>query len=246
MKWGVIGIILLIFMIILGYFSYIYLPLFWMIVLGLMFAFLLVLGLATGDIRGVLIDDRNQMSLSRFQLVSWTLIIISAYFTLSLSRVHELYNSPDLISAMIIAVPWEIWTLLGIGTTALVGTNLILGDMKGRNYKKEENNEDQYENLNKEGVVCKNFSSEGAKFTDIFIGDELAECSNLNLAKIQMFFFTILILIAYSVLLLQLMSANSPNDINSFPSLSQDLVVLLGISNGGYLLQKAVPSTPTE
>ena len=82
------------FMIILGYFSYIYLPLFWMIVLGLMFAFLLVLGLATGDIRGVLIDDRNQMSLSRFQLVSWTLIIISAYFTLSLSRVHELYNSP--------------------------------------------------------------------------------------------------------------------------------------------------------
>lgn len=245
MKWGVIGIILIFFMIILGYFSYIYLPLFWMIILGLMFAFLLVLGLATGDIRGVLIDDRNQMSLSRFQLVSWTLIIISAYFTLSLSRVHELYNSPDLVSAMIIAVPWEIWTLLGIGTTALVGTNLILGDKKGKNYKKEENNEDPYINLNKEGVVCKNLSSKGAKLTDIFIGDELAECSNLNLAKIQMFFFTILILIAYSVLLLQLMSANSPKDINSFPPLSQDLVILLGISNGGYLLQKAAPSTPT-
>lgn len=246
MKWGLIGISLLFFMIILGYFSYIYLPLFWMLVLGLMFSFLLVLGLATGDIRGVLIDDRNQISLSRFQLVSWTLIIVSAYFTLSLSRVHAMYNSPDLVNAMIIAVPWEIWTLLGIGTTALVGTNLILGDMKGRDYKKEDNNPNKYKDLNKEGIVCKNISSKDAKFTDIFIGDELAECSNLNLAKIQMFFFTILILIAYSVLLLHLMGANSPNNINSFPLLSQDLVVLLGISNSGYLLQKAAPSTPTE
>jgi hypothetical protein len=199
------------------------------------------------------IDERNQMSLSRFQLVMWTLVVISAYFTMVLYNLH----TSNILDAMVIAVPSELWTVLGISVTALVGTNLILGGKKDQIPKddygiktadEKEGNEDN-KGLVREGVVCKNDFECQAKFTDIFTGDELAECSNVNLAKVQMFFFTIIILIGYSALLLYIMSSASSQTpfaaINTFPEISQDLAILLAISNGGYLLQKAAPSTPT-
>jgi len=187
------------------------------------------------------IDERNQVSLSRFQLVMWTLIVISAYFTMVLYNLH----TSNVLDAMVIAVPSELWTVLGISVTALVGTNLILGG------KKDQTPAGNYATMsNGDGVVCKNEFECQARFTDIFTGDELAECTNVNLAKVQMFFFTIIILLGYSALLLYIMISASNQSplvaINSFPEISQDLAILLAISNGGYLLQKAAPSTPTE
>lgn len=247
-NWGIWGVILILLMIVFGYGNIIIfnIPLIgrWILVLSLMFIFLLVLGKITGSTWGIFIDGRNQASLSRFQFVSWTLIIISAYFTLALSNIQSLsiqstvnpINETSLLNAIAIALPPEIWAQIGISTSALVGTNLIISNLYGQKYKKDENGK---------SIICKNENPADAKFSDIFKGDENEECDKINLAKVQMFYFTLIVLISYVVLLLQLMATKNP-PIEQFPTISEEFVILLAISNGGYLAQKAIPAKPTQ
>ncbi len=149
---------------------------------------------------------------------------------------------------MIIEVPWQLWALIGISITSIVGTPLILSQKKELTPKDAEKIDDELrkKRMKLEGTVCKNERIEDARFTDMFTGDEAADCSHINMAKVQMFFFTILIILAYSALLIKLMSHPPQDGITGFPPLSDDIVALLGLSNAGYLTQKAVPSTATE
>lgn len=60
----------------------------WLLILVLMAAFALLAGRGiTGYWRGILIDQRNKMSLSRLQLLVWTLVILSAIVTIVLTNV---------------------------------------------------------------------------------------------------------------------------------------------------------------
>jgi len=59
----------------------------WLLVAAVMGAFLIALGQRmSGRLEGILIDSRYKMSLSRFQMVLWTLVVFSAYFTIALPR----------------------------------------------------------------------------------------------------------------------------------------------------------------
>jgi hypothetical protein len=100
-------------------------------------------------------------------------------------------------------------------------------------------------NRTNEGTVCENQNIKDANFTDMFKGDEVADCATINMAKVQMFFFTIVIIVAYSLLILNLMIVRPPAEL-AFPEFSQELVTVLGLSNAGYLTEKAVPSTKTN
>ena len=63
-------------------------------VMVLMLLFMITLGLGiSGRPAGILVNEQNLMSLSRFQLVVWTVILLSAYLTMALERVHD--NIPD-------------------------------------------------------------------------------------------------------------------------------------------------------
>ena len=228
----------------------------WILILVLMIVFFGLLGLSYGELRWtkILIDDRKQMSLSRFQLVLWTLLILSAYLAIVLGRIHaiDITNpsaSAALQSAMIIAMPWQLIALLGISLTAVAGTSLILGTKKGIELTPDRatNIQDTLDKKNRknEGTVCENKNIKDANFTDMFKGDEVADCATINMAKVQMFFFTIVIIVAYSLLILNLMIVKPPDEL-AFPQFSQELVTVLGLSNAGYLTEKAVPSTKTN
>jgi hypothetical protein len=83
-----------------------------------------------------------------------------------------------------------------------------------------------------------------ARWSDLFSGEETANASVLDMAKIQMFFFTLVIVVAYcsalgSMFLDSLGANGSP--ISTFPSIHPSMVILLGISHTGYLTNKAVP-----
>ncbi len=59
----------------------------WVLTLILLAAFIVISGHGiTGLWRGALIDERNQMSLSRLQIVLWTVIVLSGYFTAALAN----------------------------------------------------------------------------------------------------------------------------------------------------------------
>src|SRR5262245_20912403 len=90
----------------------------WALILALLIAFLLVAGDGiTGRWAGVLIDERNKMSLSRFQLVLWTALLLSAFLAIAIARVREGMVADPLS----IALPQELWMLMGISTASLVG-----------------------------------------------------------------------------------------------------------------------------
>lgn len=261
----VFGIVLLLLLLVavigVGYFAL--LPGAWIIVGLVMTVFVGAVGLLTkGRWAGVLIDERNRMSLSRLQMVVWTLILVSAFVTLALQRIKV--GATD---AVAIGLPSLLWALMGISTTSLVGSPLLKSpkqnreptaqariraesrvSMASRRWKRETTAalDDQ-----REGILYANPNYEDASFLDIFCGDELNNFDRIDLAKVQMFYFTLIGVVSYAVLLFGMMAlAGGDNNqikmMNSFPNLSEGLVALLAISHAGYLTNAAITHTPSE
>ena len=86
------------------------------------------------------------------------------------------------------------------------------------------------------------------KLSDIFYGDETGNVNSVALDKVQMFFFTIAILLAYGVAIGTLLQeADLLNPLGfDFPAFSSSMVTLLGISHAGYLTVKSADKTEKE
>jgi len=181
------------------------------------------------------------MSLSRFQLVLWTLIILSAFLTIALSRIAA--NAT--VNPLNIAMQPELWALLGISTASLVGTPLLNGEKRQKEPDKKENKFPTDSNMENVGIVAVNKDSKYAAFSDMFKGDELTTANNINMAKVQMFFFTIIVALSYAALLYVLISwpkiLMAPSV--TFPLLTPAIIAILGISHAGYLVNKATDQT---
>ena len=96
-----------------------------------------------------------------------------------------------------------------------------------------------------EGLLYKNPIVSDASFTDMFEGNEVGNAAHVDLAKVQMFFFTMAVAIAYVVGLWDIISTEAIYGANfMFPSVSSGLVGVLGLSNLGYLASKGVDHTP--
>lgn len=202
----------------------------WIGTLILLSLFLLVVGRGlTGQWLGFLIDNRNKMSLSRFQLVLWLLLIGSAYLVAALSNIHIImFSSP--VNALSITIPSELLALFGVSATSFAGASVIL------NVKK-----------NAQQPIDTNTSREEAGWYDMFKGDDATNADYLDLSKVQMFYFTIILVLVYGVAMgtMFIGAGDGVNPrtlaITAFPALSATMVTLLGISQAGYLAYKAVP-----
>src|SRR5437660_4265573 len=101
----------------------------------LMLLFMITLGARiSGRPAGILINERNLISLSRFQLVMWTIIILSAYLTAAIGRIH----GGAIGDALAIGLDPTLWALLGISTTSLIGTPLLQSTKKAQNPDRKE------------------------------------------------------------------------------------------------------------
>jgi hypothetical protein len=221
----------------------------------LLFIFILIAGYGvTGRLSGLLIDNRNKWSLSRLQMILWIVVILSGYFTAALFNIVYYAKTGSPLS---IKIPGQLWLLMGISTTSLIGSPLILSNKKEKEPEKKEkiktfNNLALQKGIDKEkikdkvdsvGQVVVNADIKDAGISDLFKGEETGNAAYLDLGKIQMFFFTIILIIVYSALLFSKFAAG--NGIYSFPELDSGMIALLGISHGGYLINKAVPHSKT-
>jgi hypothetical protein len=107
----------------------------------------------------------------------------------------------------------------------------------------------EMEDKKKEGLLKVNESPQQASLGDIFQGDEIGNYQLIDLSKVQMFFFTVAIIISYGATLGRLLE-NSAAVLHPFgvnlPAFSATLNGLLGISHAGYLAVKSVDQTKTE
>jgi hypothetical protein len=198
-----------------------------------------LLGMAVhGDPLGVLIDERNKMSLSRLQITVWTVIILSALAAIGLSRVQANVNDP-----LAIAIPQELLWVLGITATALVGTPLIhkvKADAPARADAPAVAAPTLPEGQAMLGRLVVNTTSAGATWTDMFMGEEGPTADRIDLGKVQMFYFTAIAALVYALSVFQSLGG-SVSAVHSLPAVSGGLAALLGLSNGAYLLNKVVP-----
>lgn len=225
----------------------------WVTMMVLLAAFILVAGHGiTGYWFGALIDAQNKMSLSRFQMILWTILIMSAYLTAVLINI-QLGSSKE---ATDIALDPSLWALMGISTASLVGSPLLKSKKKAEPSAtlsppldtEEERTlkllKDQgVDEVVIEGQIVSNLSPDKASWGDLFKGEDVSTAGHLDLAKVQMFYFTVITLIAYGVVLGATFDKVS-RPITDFPELSAGILTLLGISHAGYLTSKAVGSSP--
>ena len=93
----------------------------WVILMVLILWFIYLLGQYNlSRPMGIFINEQNIMSLSRMQIVAWTLVIVSALFVMVCVRL--IYGEPDPFG---IIIDWHVWAVLGLSASAAVGGPLI-------------------------------------------------------------------------------------------------------------------------
>lgn len=221
--------------------------------LGILVLLVLVATIAghgiTGLWRGLFIDERNKLSLSRLQMALWTIVILSGFLTSALSNLAAGQFSP-----LSIAIPSELWLLMGISTTSLVGSPLLIRskmdkepkeDERKRTFSIKEKQGVDVSQLDNIGLILVNKRPEDSSLADLFSGEETGNGAHLDLGKIQMLYFTLILVIAYAVTL-GFSLASGLGRILTLPALDPSMVALLGISHAGYLINKATPHSSIE
>ncbi|QHW29416.1 hypothetical protein GZH47_00275 [Paenibacillus rhizovicinus] len=214
----------------------------WLASFVLMACFFLIVSLRiTGKAFGLLVNERNLMDLSRFQTVLWTMILLSAYYTAASLRIYGLQNIED---ALNVTLDWHLWALMGISFTSLVATPLIHVNKQAKTIADDEAAKLQPAAVEEsDGILCARSNFADASWTDLFKGDELKDAAYVDIAKLQMFFFTLVAALSYAALLLQMFGSLAPGAITDFPAVSEGLLALLGISHAGYLTSKSIDRT---
>ena len=219
----------------------------WLIAMITLGALILITGHGVvGLWRGALIDDRNKISLSRFQLVLWTIIILSSFIVAAVLNIT--YRIPQPLS---INIPQQLWFLMGISTTSLIGSSLIKSAKKNGDPDPQEAG-DTLKALaasgnvgaTSKGKLIVNLSPDDATWGDLFKGEELGNGAHLDVGKVQMFFFTLILALAYCVCIAS--DFHGASAITAFPSLDQGMITLLGISHAGYLANKGISHTKND
>lgn len=185
---------------------------------------------------GILIDERNKVSLSRLQTALWTVIVLTAFAAIGLSRVAQ----DRIDDPLAVAIPEQLLWAIGITATALVGTPLI------RKLKEGDKARVSRASGFVIGTIVYNATLSQAKWTDIFDSEETGNEGVVDLGKVQMFYFTAIAAIVYALAVIQLLAGTEPRDMTGLPALSEGMVALLGLPNGAYLVKKAVPAPPSR
>jgi hypothetical protein len=171
----------------------------------------------------VLIDGRNRVSLSRLQMLAWTLLILSALITAVASNL----GLPDNGQALAIGIPDPLLAAMGIAAVSLAASPAIL-TLKGSNP------------ATGTSLAAYHNTLDEASWLDMFRGDDPAEANQPDLSKIQQFLITLALVGGYGVLIGD-MFCHLTGLFDGFPALDPKFVWLLGISHAGYLTYKAAP-----
>jgi hypothetical protein len=232
----------------------------WLVTIGILLLSVLVVGWAiTRLARGLFVDERNKVSLSRFQAVLWTVLVLAGYLAAALANIRDGVADP-----LSIAIPEELWIVIGISATSLVGSPLIksvkeskradpaqaaatfhqMGKLEPAARPQPEGrllkNPETQQRL-AVGQMAHNAIPQESSWSDMFRGEETSNAANLDLGKVQMFYFTLILVLAYGVALGQVLAGDGP--FGEFPTLDEGMIALLGISHAAYLSNKAVPRT---
>lgn len=190
----------------------------WLATLGLFTGFALVLGHGlTGLVRGVFVDDRNKLSVSRLQMFLWTVLVLSAYLSAALANVGLGAEEP-----LAVRVPEPLWLAMGVSTSSLVASPLVLHRAKGKR-------------------VALNDTPRDSRWTDLVSSEVRGFVDVVDLGKLQLLLVTVVLVLAYAIVVGHALAADG-TAVTTLPGIDDAFVIMLGISHAGYIAKKAVPA----
>ncbi|MEA2856398.1 MAG: hypothetical protein QOH98_719 [Methylobacteriaceae bacterium] len=208
--------------------------------LAILIALLVVIGIAVkGRVDGVLIDNRNRVSLAKFQATLWTILVIGALICVAS---HNLASGES--DALNFRIPPELLTAMGISAASFVAAPMVLslktqspptpaGIIRATAFASTRG-----ANLQPAGKVFGLDSPTGASWTDMVRGEELENVDSPDLGKIQQLFISLLLVGIYAVAVWNLLSTAGKLEL---PPLNENFVWLLGVSHASYIAYKAAP-----
>lgn len=226
------------------------LPWAWLGCLVLQVVFCLIVGLGINcRVAGMFIDNRNRVSLSKFQTTAWTILILSALVTTVFARLAH-----NVSGAMEITLNPELLAVMGISVTSLVASPLILSVKSGQNAAPGQVEATQARLGDDEhastGKVYARETPAKASWLDMLRGEEVSNAASPDLGKVQQFLITVILLVGYGGALWAMFSTPFPAGkepwMAQLPDFGEKMVWLLGISHGGYLAYKAAPHSGSQ
>jgi hypothetical protein len=219
----------------------------WLLTLVLGIGLVCAIGLGVnGRPAGAIIDNRNCVSLSKLQMVAWTLLVLSALATAGVCNVFNLFGSPHL-KALAIDIPTELLAAMGIAAVSLTATPIILG-MKADQQPAPNAVANTAAKLNlapetiaPTGKVFGRTNAADASWFDLFNGDEVGNAGSPDLSKIQQVLITTLLLGIYASSLWSMFMGQAT--FGALPQIGEKFIWLLAISHASYLTYKAAPHT---
>jgi hypothetical protein len=203
-----------------------------------------------GRLAGVFIDSRNRMSLSRFQMVIWSMLVIAAIWSALAWNVAE---SPDHTAGEFKNFPEQLFLVLGLASFTGIASPILLSQKRSK-----DPDPDQYAaqlaNLQKagtdtgrignDGMVVTKASPADASWADLFQGDETGNLSSPDVGKLQNFLFTLILVATYAGALFEAFAKARPGAVApDFPPFSETMTIFLTISHAAYLSTKIVPNS---
>ncbi len=223
----------------------------WACTAGLVAAFIALSGTAlNGRPAGILIDNRNRVSLSKFQATLWTVLVVSALVTISAARFHVVGFS----EALEITIPGELLVAMGISAVSLVATPALLSAKTADTPSPELAGEAADKlgiprhTVRSAGKVFGRTDAGAAQWLDMLRGEEVSNASTPDLGKVQQFLVSLFLVCVYAASIWAALSVSPPQDIEALPQhlealppLGEDFVWLMAVSHASYLAYKAAP-----
>ena len=205
----------------------------WLCDLVLVTLFFVAIGIAHGrSWIGVAVDWRQKLSLSRLQMVAWTILIVATLLVVFVWNVAH-PGEADL------SIPRTVWLVMGIAGISAVGDPLILNQKPklapgGAPMTPP--------GMITYGVVVARPSGARVSWSDLIMGDELGNASVIDIGKVQQLLLTVVAIVSYAVAIGDKLF-ESTAAIGALPAMSDGFMSLLAASHAIYLSYKAVPHT---
>jgi hypothetical protein len=209
----------------------------WLIDLFLVAALVAVLGVGfKQSIFGILIDGRNKFSLSRLQIVLWTILFVATFFV---AYVWNIGHTADLSKALALVVPSTVWLLMGMSGVSAAGSPAILSakpDTGPAAPPPALKDDAKFV----DGVVVKRKAGEAAQWSDMILGDEVGNTDAIDVGKVQLLLLTLVAIVAYGFAIAQTLVAANGGVIAKLPDMDNGFLTLIGASHLTYLGYKGV------
>jgi hypothetical protein len=175
---------------------------------------------------GILIDSRGRYSLTQFQLVVWSIVVLSLVSGIFWGRLIDGVKDP-----LSFSIPSQVLGLLGISTGSAVTAITV---------KAAKDATSAAARIAASGSIGTSGTVDAPRFSQIFLMEEGAFADQvIDVTKYQNFIITLVLVVAYVALAIhQIQDAKTAAGVNSLPSFSGTFLVLLGISHAAYIAGK--------